>query len=96
LVRGERLVQFKQYTDTAKILDATVPHTMSVSPNERHGSACESAMKHGSEDMPIACRLTTEELRVRDATLLAQFRSAVVSTEDLADGYAFRIPGDAK
>jgi hypothetical protein len=53
-------------------------------------------MKHGSEDMPIACRLTTEELRVRDATLLAQFRSAVVSTEDLADGYAFRIPGDAK
>jgi hypothetical protein len=46
--------------------------------------------------MPIACQLTTEELRVREATLLAQFRSAVVSTEDLADGYAFRIPDDAK
>ncbi len=74
---------------------ATVPRVMPVSPNERHGSAFESAMKHGSEDMPIACQLT-EELRVREATLLAQFRSAVFSTEDLADGYAFRIPDDAK
>src|SRR5947209_4328349 len=48
------------------------------------------------EDAPIACLLTSEELRAREAALLVQFRSAVVSTEDLADGYAFRIPGDAK
>lgn len=53
-------------------------------------------MTHGSEDMPIACQLTTEELHAREATLLAQFRSAVIATEELADGYAFRMADDAK
>jgi hypothetical protein len=53
-------------------------------------------MKHGSEDMPIACCLTSAELREREAKLLAQFRSAVVETEELPDGYAFRVPGDGK
>jgi hypothetical protein len=53
-------------------------------------------MKHGSDDMPVACCLTSAELREREATLLAQFRSAVVGTEELRDGYAFRVPGDGK
>ena len=53
-------------------------------------------MKHGSDDMPIACCLTSAELREREATLLAQFRSAVIETEELSDGYAFRLPGDCK
>jgi hypothetical protein len=53
-------------------------------------------MKHGSDDMPIACCLTSAELRERAATLLAQFSSAVVGTEELRDGYAFRLPGDGK
>jgi len=53
-------------------------------------------MKHGSDDMPIACCLTSAELREREATLLAQFRSAVIGTEELRDGYAFRVPGDGK
>jgi len=53
-------------------------------------------MKHGSDDMPIACRLTSAELRERAATLLAQFRSAVIGTEELREGYAFRVPGDGK
>jgi hypothetical protein len=53
-------------------------------------------MKHGSDDMPIACCLTSAELRERQATLLAQFRSAVIETEELPDGYAFRVPGDGK
>ncbi len=53
-------------------------------------------MKHGSDDMPIACCLTSAELREREATLLAQFRSAVIETEELIDGYAFRLPGDGK
>ena len=53
-------------------------------------------MKHGSDDMPIACCLTSAELRERAATLLAQFRSAVIETEELRDGYAFRVPGDGK
>jgi hypothetical protein len=39
----------------------------------------------------IACSLTTGELRDREATLLAQFKSAVVETEELQDGYAFRL-----
>ncbi len=53
-------------------------------------------MKHGSHDVPIACCLTSAELREREATLLAQFKSAVIETEELQDGYAFRVPGEAK
>jgi hypothetical protein len=51
-------------------------------------------MRHGSDDMLIACCLTSAELREREATLLAQFSSAVPATEELRDGYAFRVPGD--
>ena len=46
--------------------------------------------------MPVVCRLSNAELREREVTLLAQFKSAVVATEELADGYAFRVPGDEK
>ena len=53
-------------------------------------------MKHGSDDMPVACCLTSAELREREATLLAQFRSAVIGIEELRDGYIFRVPGDGK
>jgi hypothetical protein len=53
-------------------------------------------MKQGSDDMPIACCLTSAELREREATLLAQFRSAVIETEELPDGYAFRVPGNSE
>jgi hypothetical protein len=53
-------------------------------------------LKHASDDLPIACCLTSAELRERESTLLAQFRSAVIETEELPDGYAFRVPGDAK
>ena len=53
-------------------------------------------MKHGTDDKPIACCLTSAELRERAATLLAQFRSAVIGTEELREGYAFRVPGDGK
>ena len=53
-------------------------------------------MKHGSDEMPIACCLTSGELREREATLLAQFRSAVIETEELSNGYTFRVPGDRK
>ena len=47
-------------------------------------------------EIPVACCLTDEELRSREATLLAQFKSALIATEELADGYLFRIPGDKK
>lgn len=47
-------------------------------------------------DIPIACSLTSAELREREATLLARFKSAVIETEELPDGYAFRVPGDSK
>jgi hypothetical protein len=53
-------------------------------------------MKHESSDIPIACRLSDPEFRQREATLLALFKSAVVATEELPDGYAFRVPGDKK
>ena len=53
-------------------------------------------MKHGPNDMPVACCLTSAELRDREATILAQFRFAVIDTEELLNGYAFRVPGDRK
>jgi hypothetical protein len=46
------------------------------------------------DDNPVACCLTDAELRQREATLLAQFKSALTTTEEIADGYAFRIPGE--
>jgi hypothetical protein len=51
-------------------------------------------MKDCFDSQPIACSLTTVELRDREATLLEQFRSAVIETEELQEGYAFRFPGD--
>jgi hypothetical protein len=53
-------------------------------------------MKDRFDNTPIACSLTAVELRDREATLLAQFRSAVIETEELQEGYAFRLPGDGK
>jgi hypothetical protein len=53
-------------------------------------------MKDRFDNTPIVCSLTTVELRNREATLLAQFRSAVIETEELQEGYAFRLPGDGK
>jgi hypothetical protein len=53
-------------------------------------------MKQESGDIPVACCLSDGELREREATLLAQFKSAVIATRELSDGYAFRIPGDKK
>jgi hypothetical protein len=51
-------------------------------------------MKNLFDNEPIACSLTTTEFRDREATLLAQFRSAVIETEELQEGYGFRLPGD--
>ena len=53
-------------------------------------------MKQGSDEIPVACCLSTAELREREATLLAHFGSAVIGTDELPDGYAFRLPGDGK
>ena len=53
-------------------------------------------MKDRFDNRPIACSLTTGEWRDREATLLAQFRSAVIETEELQEGYAFCLPGDGE
>jgi hypothetical protein len=45
---------------------------------------------------PIACSLTTEEFSDRAATILALFKSATIETEELKEGFAFRLPGDSK
>jgi hypothetical protein len=50
----------------------------------------------GHDQTPIACSLTTGELRNREATLLALFRSAVLEIEELQEGFAVRLPGDGK
>lgn len=43
-------------------------------------------MRRGSGDIPVACCLPDAEFREREATLLAQFKSAFTATEELADG----------
>jgi hypothetical protein len=53
-------------------------------------------MKDRFDDTPVACSLTTVELRDHEATLLAQFRSTIIETEELQEGYAFRLPGYGK
>jgi hypothetical protein len=53
-------------------------------------------MTHHFDEAPIACSLTSVEMRDREATLLAQFRSAIIKTEELQEGYAFCIPGDGE
>ena len=53
-------------------------------------------MNNESDETPVTCSLTSAEFREREATLLARFRSAVLASEELADGYAFRLPGDAE
>ena len=49
-----------------------------------------------SDEIPVACCLSDEELRNREATLLAQFKAALIKREELDDGYLFRILGDKK
>jgi hypothetical protein len=53
-------------------------------------------MNRDSDDVPVACCLPDAELREREATLFARFRSGVIAMEELPDGYVFRIPGDRK
>ena len=48
------------------------------------------------DDNPVACCLSDAEFRKREATLLAQFKSALTATEELPDGYSFRIPGERR
>jgi hypothetical protein len=49
-----------------------------------------------SDEIPVACCLSDEELRNREATLLAQFKAAVIESEELDHGYLFRVLGDKK
>jgi len=49
-------------------------------------------MKQGSDDMPVSCCLSAKEVREREATLLAQFGSAVTAKEELPDGVCFPTP----
>jgi len=46
------------------------------------------------DEIPVVCTLSDAELRKREATLLAEIKSAVIATEEL--NYASRIPGDRK
>jgi len=40
------------------------------------------------------CQLSDAARRQREATLLARFKSGVVTITELKDGYAFRLPGE--
>jgi hypothetical protein len=49
-----------------------------------------------SSEIPVACCLSDDKLRNREATLLAQFKASVIESEALEDGYLFRVLGDKK
>ncbi len=49
-----------------------------------------------SDEIPVACCLSDEQLRNREATLLAQFKAALIKSEELDNGYSFRVLGDRK
>ena len=49
-----------------------------------------------SGEIPVACCLSDAELSKREATLLAQFKAAVIESEELDNGYSFRVRGDNK
>ncbi len=48
------------------------------------------------EELPIVCCLSSEELRHREATLVAQLKSLARKVEELQNGYSFQLPGDSK
>lgn len=51
-------------------------------------------MRSEPEDLPVACSLPEAELRERETTLLRKFRSAVIRTEELDDGFIYRLAAD--
>jgi len=53
-------------------------------------------MTAGIPAVPISCALSTPELREREATLIAHFKSAIAEAKELPNGYAFRLPGDGQ
>ena len=53
-------------------------------------------MTREPSNYPVACRLSGAERRKREGTLIAQFKSTLIATEELPSGYAFRVPGDGK
>jgi hypothetical protein len=69
---------------------------MPLSKNEMTNPHEESEDTTMSKDIRVACCLSNAELRKRVATLVARFDSAVIATEELPDGYVFRVPGDKK
>ena len=46
------------------------------------------------DKIPVACTLSSAELREREATLFAQFKWLVTAREGIDEGYSFRLPGD--
>jgi hypothetical protein len=50
-------------------------------------------MDSSKPNIPVACCLSDAQLREREATLLAEFESAVIAREELPAGYLFHLPG---
>lgn len=50
-----------------------------------------TAMNEVTEEKPIACKLTTPELRQRKETVLAELKKAVLEKKELPNGYAYRF-----
>ncbi len=53
-------------------------------------------MDSSKSNLPVACSLSDSELREREATLLAEFKTVVIAREELPAGYLFHLPGQPK
>jgi len=53
-------------------------------------------MDDASSGPPVICTLSDSQRREREATLLARFKAGVIGTEQLANGYLFRLPGEGE
>jgi hypothetical protein len=46
------------------------------------------------DDIPVACCLSSPQLREREATLIAEFKACVTAVEEIRGGYIFHLAGD--
>jgi hypothetical protein len=47
-------------------------------------------------NIPVACRLSSAQLRKREASLIAEFKAGVTSVDDLPEGFRFELSGEEK
>jgi hypothetical protein len=56
-------------------------------------SLCSEECTAGNNSKEVSCKLTSDELMQRKATVLESLKKQVLESKELTDGYAFKFPG---